>query len=41
MKAEGEEIQEGNWGEGEYHYFNAVKELGFVVEGLKLYGETD
>lgn len=36
-----EEIQEGNWGEGEYHYFNAVKGLGFVVEGLKLYGETD
>lgn len=36
-----EEIQTGNWGEGEYHYFDARKELGFVVEGLKFYGEAD
>lgn len=36
-----EEIQKGTWGEGEYHYFDAREELGFVVEGLKFYGETD
>lgn len=36
-----EEVQTGNWGEGEYHYFDAGKEVGFIVEGLKTYEETD
>lgn len=36
-----EEVQRGNWGDGEYHYFDARKELGFIVEGLNFYEKTD
>ena len=32
-----EEIQAGSWGEGEYHYFDTSKSLGFVIEMLKSY----
>lgn len=32
-----EEIQAGSWGEGEYHYFDTSKSLGFVIEMLKFY----
>ena len=32
-----EELQSGSWGEGEYHYFDTAKALGFVIENLKIY----
>ncbi|MDO5540289.1 MAG: VOC family protein [Eubacteriales bacterium] len=35
------EIQSGNWGEGEYHYFDTKQTLGFVIEVLKFYNETN
>ena len=32
-----EETQSGCWGEGEYHYFDTAKALGFVIENMKFY----